>query len=173
MAADWVRFGPAKLGGLQWHYWISFSQPWRDLCWCCGKNHIALCSQITCFIPFWSAGEYSASAIKSGSVSWSALIGCHGYLHWRNVSTLLTLLWIIKFALARDICQPNATSKATTRTSLLRAGDGATADVTRETGPKSGASFHRVSSSISATKVAEDKTWVVLRQSPSYLDLTH
>nr|AAM52722.1 LP06602p [Drosophila melanogaster] len=103
-------------------------------------------------------GEYSASAIKSGSVSWSALIGCHGYLHWRNVSTLLTLLWIIKFALARDICQPNATSKATTRTSLLRAGDGATADVTRETGPKSGASFHRVSSSISATKVAEDKT---------------
>ncbi|KMZ04048.1 uncharacterized protein Dsimw501_GD20600 [Drosophila simulans] len=103
-------------------------------------------------------GEYSASAIKSGSVSWSALIGCHGYLHWRNVSTLLTLLWIIKFALARDICQPNATSKATTRTSPLRAGDGATADVTGETGPKSGASFHRVSSSISATKVAEDKT---------------
>ncbi|EDV49421.1 mucin-5AC [Drosophila erecta] len=103
-------------------------------------------------------GEYSASAIKSGSVSWSALIGCHGYLHWRNVSTLLTLLWIIKFALARDICQPNAISKATTRTSALLAGDGATADGTGETGPKLGASFHRVSSSISATKVAEDKT---------------
>ncbi|XP_043654423.1 mucin-5AC [Drosophila teissieri] len=103
-------------------------------------------------------GEYSASAIKSGSVSWSALIGCHGYLHWRNVSTLLTLLWIIKFALARDICQPNATSKATTRTSALLVGDGATADVTGATGPKLGANLHRVSSSISATKVAEDKT---------------
>ncbi|KAH8369222.1 hypothetical protein KR009_004745 [Drosophila setifemur] len=96
-------------------------------------------------------GEYSASAIKSGSVSWSALIGCHGYLHWRNISTLLTLLWIIKFAVARDICQPNA-SKATARTSVAGAGAGAA------TGPKSETDFIRVSSSISATKVAEDKT---------------
>ncbi|XP_037732013.1 mucin-5AC [Drosophila subpulchrella] len=100
-------------------------------------------------------GEYSASAIKSGSVSWSALIGCHGYLHWRNVSTLLTLLWIIKFALARDICQPNA-SRATARTPGT--GAGVLPAAGGERGPKSGASFIRGSSSISATKVAEDKT---------------
>ncbi|XP_036673832.3 integumentary mucin C.1 [Drosophila suzukii] len=100
-------------------------------------------------------GEYSASAIKSGSVSWSALIGCHGYLHWRNVSTLLTLLWIIKFALARDICQPNA-SRVTARTPGTGAGGLPAAG--GERGPKSGASFIRGSSSISATKVAEDKT---------------
>ncbi|XP_017111266.1 serine-rich adhesin for platelets [Drosophila elegans] len=102
-------------------------------------------------------GEYSASAIKSGSVSWSALIGCHGYLHWRNVSTLLTLLWIIKFALARDICQPSA-SRATARTSGAEAAG--VAGTTREGGggPKSGVDFIRDSSSISATKVAEDKT---------------
>ncbi|KAI8044969.1 hypothetical protein M5D96_001146 [Drosophila gunungcola] len=99
-------------------------------------------------------GEYSASAIKSGSVSWSALIGCHGYLHWRNVSTLLTLLWIIKFALARDICQPSV-SRATARTSGAGA-SGASGE--GGAGPKSGVGFIRDSSSISATKVAEDKT---------------
>ncbi|KAH8306094.1 hypothetical protein KR018_001245, partial [Drosophila ironensis] len=100
-------------------------------------------------------GEYSASAIKSGSVSWRALIGCHGYLHWRNVSTLLTLLWIIKFALARDICQPNA-STAAARTPPPAAG--AARGEGAATGPKSGVGFIRVTSSISATKVAEDKT---------------
>ncbi|KAH8244021.1 hypothetical protein KR032_012255, partial [Drosophila birchii] len=110
-------------------------------------------------------GEYSASAIKSGSVSWRALIGCHGYLHWRSVTALLTLLWIIKFSLARGICQPSGNRA----TSTIQTNDSATVTTAartwssgsggaREGGPKSRAASIRVSGSISATKVAEDKT---------------
>ncbi|ALC45786.1 dpr15, partial [Drosophila busckii] len=53
-------------------------------------------------------GDYSASAIKSSSVSWHALIGCRGYLQWPNVSTILALFWIIKFVLAANVamCSP-------------------------------------------------------------------
>ncbi|KAH8332663.1 hypothetical protein KR074_008714 [Drosophila pseudoananassae] len=105
-------------------------------------------------------GEYSASAIKSGSVSWSTLIGCHGYLHWRYVSTLLTLLWIIKCAVARDICQPKGSRSATARICRIPSVKEAGARVSEGAAiePKSRTSFIRVSSSISATKVAEDKT---------------
>lgn len=123
-------------------------------------------------ISLWSAGEYSASAIKSGSVSWRALIGCHGYLHWRSVTALLTLLWIIKFALARDICQPGANRaaivKATVAARTWKTGSGGA----REGGPKSKAGSVRVSGSISATKVAEDKTWVVPVLASDNLDFT-
>ncbi|KAH8358652.1 hypothetical protein KR093_001644, partial [Drosophila rubida] len=66
-------------------------------------------------------GEYSASAIKSASVSWNTLIGCPGYLRWPNVSTILTLLWIIKFALAWNatICCNRGRNKVNNRPSSL------------------------------------------------------
>ncbi|KAH8312759.1 hypothetical protein KR044_012668, partial [Drosophila immigrans] len=65
-------------------------------------------------------GEYSASAIKSASVSWHTLIGCPGYLRWPNVSTILTLLWIIKFVLAWNvtICCNRGRNKVNNRPSL-------------------------------------------------------
>lgn len=55
---------------------------------------------VCAFLSFFRSGEYSASAIKSASVSWNTLIGCPGYLRWANITTILTLLWIIKFVLA-------------------------------------------------------------------------
>lgn len=63
------------------------------------------------------AGEYSASAIKSASVSLNTLIGCPGYLRWANVSTILTLLWIIKFVLAGSgtICCNRGRNKVNNR----------------------------------------------------------
>ncbi|XP_060648951.1 mucin-5AC isoform X2 [Drosophila nasuta] len=68
-------------------------------------------------------GEYSASAIKSASVSWNTLIGCPGYLRWPNVSTILTLLWIIKFVLAWNvtICCNRGRNKVNNRPSLEEA----------------------------------------------------
>ncbi|XP_015022956.2 mucin-5AC [Drosophila mojavensis] len=121
-------------------------------------------------------GEYSASAIKSGSVSWNALIGCPGYSPWRNISTILTLLWIIKFVstshrgrnkvnkrtAAAALQEPASTKNRTTSgASVSRRLCSQMQTTTRRQGFDDGAcggSCGHVSSSISGTKVAEDKT---------------
>ncbi|KAM8704615.1 hypothetical protein ACLKA7_009126 [Drosophila subpalustris] len=149
-------------------------------------------------------GEYSASAIKSASVSWNTLIGCPGYLRWPNVSTILTLLWIIKFVLASNVttccnrgrnkvnnrpalqesatpATPTTTAKtrATTRITAGRTTTSSSRKLSTQSQSKSqtttrwqrrfgldcgcdccccGGDCGHVSSSISGTKVAEDKT---------------
>ncbi|XP_034488761.1 mucin-5AC [Drosophila innubila] len=148
-------------------------------------------------------GEYSASAIKSASVSWNTLIGCPGYLRWPNVSTILTLLWIIKFVLGRNVTaccnrgrnkvnnrpalQEPATTTAITKattgiTCRTTASKSVSVSVNRRLSTQSesqtttrrqrsfgldcgcgcccccGGDCGHVSSSISGTKVAEDKT---------------
>ncbi|EDW80503.2 uncharacterized protein Dwil_GK11567 [Drosophila willistoni] len=87
-------------------------------------------------------GEYSASAIKSAS---NTLIGCRGYLQWHSVSTILTLLWIIKFAMARNmtVCTTAGTRKANTM---------------RQEGKRIVVYHQHTTSSISGAKVVEDKT---------------
>lgn len=169
----------------------------------------------------YAPGEYSASAIKSASVSWNTLIGCPGYLRWPNISTVLTLLWIIKFVLARNvtICcnrgrnkvnnrpalqevaiQTTIPTKATTRITgrTTTTSENVSVSVSRRLSTQNnsqtqaqtqtqsqiqtrshsqtttrrqrdfgldcgcGGECGHVSSSISGTKVAEDKTWVAL-----------
>lgn len=150
------------------------------------------------FFSFFRSGEYSASAIKSASVSWNTLIGCPGYLRWANITTILTLLWIIKFVLAGNGAircnrgrnkvnnrpatsqEPVATATPKLPTAAITATVSSmrpirtaqsTATVSRRVGTqlqtaarrqcrRSGLDFdHNSSSSISGTKVAEDKTW--------------
>ncbi|XP_030241140.1 uncharacterized protein LOC108660176 isoform X3 [Drosophila navojoa] len=121
-------------------------------------------------------GEYSASAIKSGSVSWNTLIGCPGYAPWRNILTILTLFWIIKFVstshrgrnkvnkrtAAAALQEPASTKNRTTSgASVSRRLCSQMQTTTRRqgfNGDACGGSCGRVSSSISGTKVAEDKT---------------
>ncbi|EDV91187.1 GH15510 [Drosophila grimshawi] len=122
-------------------------------------------------------GEYSASAIKSASVSWNTLIGCPGCLHWRNISTILTLLWIIKFVLARNVAiccnhdrnktnNPPAALQEPPRTTSVRKSVSRRLCTQRQTATRRqrrfgfdfGGDCGTVSSSISGTKVAEDKT---------------
>ncbi|XP_068156406.1 integumentary mucin C.1 [Drosophila tropicalis] len=87
-------------------------------------------------------GEYSASAIKSAS---NTLIGCRGYLQWHSVSTILTLLWIIKFAMARNmtVCTTAVTRRANTKS---------------QEGKRIVVRYQHTTSSISGAKVVEDKT---------------
>lgn len=154
------------------------------------------------FLSFFRSGEYSASAIKSASVSWNTLIGCPGYLRWANITTILTLLWIIKFVLAgngaiycnrgrnkqvnnrpgrrrRPPQEPGVTPKVPTAAATTTATRVASMRTTRmaqciatashrfgtqlQTATRRqcrrfGLDYGHISSSISGTKVAEDKT---------------